>query len=309
MGEVELNELFKVGYLMKRLVKKIINRISSSCFIPSNFFQKQGFVDDVFGFKLYQNVDDIDVHYGHFSGKELKDVGRLWQDGELSFLVNEIKQGYKVIDIGANVGIISLLLSKLVGPQGRVIAFEPGPISFKILELNVLINGCKNIQPVNMAVSSKSGKENLFISQGGESDNQVSEHALDWGFERRASIVIETVSLDEYLKNNNINNTEIDYIKMDTQGGEYKVLQGMKNILSQNKKIRLTIEYAPYLPLWSGLKRETFLDFIRSFGFKIYDLKGGNPVLVSNQYLINKYPRNLNKKSVGIWTTLLLQRI
>lgn len=287
---------------VKRFGQKILHKFGFhlSRYHPLRINQK-AFIDNVFGHRLYQNVDDIAIDYSPLSGMELQDVELL--NGEVGFMIRELKQGDNVIDIGANVGLITLLLAKVVGPAGNVISFEPGPKSFALLKLNTLINGYKNITLTNKAVSSSSGIENLFICPTGESDNQVSVTDLEWENEVRIGMPIETVSLDDYFLSEN--DVKVDFIKIDTQGGEYKALQGMQNLLNRNRDIRLIIEYAPYLPLWKDLEPQRFLDLIRSLGFKIYDLDSGNPELVSDQYVLDTFPKDGKTRRM---TNFLLQR-
>lgn len=287
---------------VKRFGQKILHKFGFhlSHYHPLRINQK-AFIDNVFGHRLYQNVDDIAIDYSPLSGMELQDVELL--NGEVGFMIRELKQGDNVIDIGANVGLITLLLAKVVGPAGNVISFEPGPKSFALLKLNTLINGYKNITLTNKAVSSSSGIENLFICPTGESDNQVSVTDLEWENEVRIGMPIETVSLDDYFLSEN--DVKVDFIKIDTQGGEYKALQGMQNLLNRNRDIRLIIEYAPYLPLWKDLEPQRFLDLIRSLGFKIYDLDSGNPELVSDQYVLDTFPKDGKTRRM---TNFLLQR-
>ena len=74
-------------------------------------------------------------------------------------LVQElVRSGDTVIDIGANVGYYTLLFSELVGETGRVIAFEPDPNNFALLERNVLGNGCRNVTLVPKAVAATTGR-------------------------------------------------------------------------------------------------------------------------------------------------------
>ena len=88
------------------------------------------------------------------------------------------------------------------------------------------------------------------------------------------------------------------------EGGEYSTLKGMTNLIKSNPGIFLTIEYAPYLPLWADIDLQIFLDFVQVFGFKIYDLRKSSHEAVSDKYLLDTYP----KHAVGKYATLLLQR-
>ncbi|MFA6357072.1 MAG: FkbM family methyltransferase [Candidatus Omnitrophota bacterium] len=295
---------------MKQILKDTIRRIFHIFGVHLSRYplkHKTPVLNNVFGHTVFQNTQDIGTAYGRLANVDIHGLGKLWEDGEINFIVNAVKQGNTVIDIGANIGIVTLLLAKLVGPKGRVVSFEPGPMSFALLTTNVLVNNYKNITLVNNAVSSISGTEQLFICPSGESDNQVSKLPLDWE-EDRISIPCHTVSLDDYFSRGG-NDGAIDFIKIDTQGGEYKALLGMKNLLARNKNIRLTVEYASYLPLWLESEKHEFFDLVRSLGFYIYDLKSVTPKLVSEKDLLEMYPRNTYRSTgSGLCTTLLLQR-
>ena len=254
-----------------------------------------GFVYDVCDQLMYQNVTDL-IDY---SGASWEGLTRD-PHGETAFIVNEIKQGNTVIDIGANIGFYTLLLAKLVGPHGAVIAFEPGPVSFSLLKVNTILNGIKNVTLLNKSVTASSGIEYYYSNQTAESGSTTTRTTPEFGHPRER-IEVEAVSLDDYFRDND---TKIDYIKMDVEGGEYNALKGMQNLLAQNPGIRLTIEYAPYLPLWGGVELQEFLDFIRAQDFKIYDLTLSSHGPVSDQYLLETYP----KHQVGKYANLLLKR-
>lgn len=278
---------------MKQLVQNVarrfgyrISRISGAA--PAAPAPKHGFVDGVFGHKLYQNVGDVAIDFTGLSGFDVKDIGGSLKDGELELLVREIRPGTTVVDIGANVGFMTTLMAKLVGPSGKVFAFEPGPMSFTLLQANTLINGYKNVVLEKKAVSSKTGMETLYICPTGESDNQVSA-AGDMTFtdEVREAVPIETVRLDDYFTG--ANDAKIDFLKMDIQGGEYVALQGMQDLLRRNHGIRVMVEFAPYMPLWKGVPPQKFLELIRSLGFEIHDLADHAPKPVTDTVLLEKY--------------------
>jgi hypothetical protein len=193
-------------------------------------------------------------------------------DGEDGFCINEVKPGQTVLDIGASIGFFTLLLAKLVGPSGRVFAFEPDIVSFALLKANVLVNGYRNVTLVNKAVTATTGVQKLYVCPTGDSANIVSI------------------------------SSKIDFIRMDVNGGEYLALWGMQSVLKRNETIRLTIAYCPYLPSYRNIDIREFLAFIRSFGFLLYDLTKRNPHPVDDQYLLDTY------SAPGAGTTLLLQR-
>ncbi len=266
---------------------------------PGSERKVRPYAGDVFGNEIYLNVHDI-LDYGSLSHVPMNRFGR-W-DGEHGFIINEVKPGGTVLDIGANIGFFTLLLAKIVGPTGRVFAFEPGPVSFAFLKANVLVNGYKNVTLVNKAVAATTGAQKLYVAlprRPGESADVVSNIPLDFGSEIREALDIETVSLDEYFAGVE---DKIAFIRMDINGGEYFALRGMQRILKRNESVRLAIAYCPYLPSYRNIDIREFLGLIRSFGFSIYDLTKRNPHPVDDQYLLTTY------SEPGAGTTLLLQR-
>jgi FkbM family methyltransferase len=111
-----------------------------------------------FGALMHCNPSDlIQAYVLHFG---------VWEP-EISHLMGQIlRPGDTFVDIGANVGYDSLLGSSLVGPQGQVISIEASPIAFAKLKKNIALNKSTNIRAVNVAVSDRVGKLDLFDLEG-----------------------------------------------------------------------------------------------------------------------------------------------
>jgi len=124
----------------------------------------------------------------------------------------EIKSGDMVIDIGAHIGTFSLFAARFAK---RIYAFEPLVSNFNILKENIKINGFHNIEAYNFAVADKSGTRDLFVVQGNMAANSL---YLETEFKTK----VETISLDDIVKRNNI--FQIDYLKLDCEGAEYDIL-------------------------------------------------------------------------------------
>jgi FkbM family methyltransferase len=261
-------------------------------------WHQAGFVYGIFGHLLYQNVADS-INYESLKGRSTQDYGSRNND-EIALIINQLKPGQNVLDIGANIGLYTLLLAKLVGSTGKVIAFEPGQLSFCLLMLNTILNGYKNVTLVNKGVTAVSRTEFYYSDKNTESGSTVTSLSPDFGHPRER-IPIDTVSLDDYFGEINY---KIDYIKIDIEGGEYNALKGMTKVLRSNPDIWLTIEYAPYLPLWLDVDLKEFLSFLRSFEFKIYDLHLSSLEPVGDDYLLETYP----KDQAGKYSNLLLKR-
>jgi FkbM family methyltransferase len=174
-----------------------------------------------------------------------------------------IKQGDIVLDIGANIGYYTLLFAKLVGPQGKVFAFEPAPSNYALLERNVEINGYKNVVLVQKAVSNRTMKVKLYLSASSIGDHRIYQE------DGRQFVEVEAVSLDDFFR---YYGGRIDFIKMDIQGAEFVAFQGMLNLLKKNKSVQLITEYAPSWIKRSGSDPEDYLKLLTKQGFELYEI-------------------------------------
>ncbi|MCI0764731.1 FkbM family methyltransferase [Bacillus sp. TL12] len=142
------------------------------------------------------------------------------------------------LDIGANIGLISLALSYLAN-NGKVYSFEPSQKNYSYLVRNIKVNKIDNILPFNLGIYNENANMRFCdISDGG-----------GWSFvyNNRESIAtpnqdIMCVKLDDWIKAENV--TKIDFIKIDTEGSELKALFGALNTI-QLWKPDIIIEFNP----------------------------------------------------------------
>lgn len=196
----------------------------------------------------------------------------MWEKGEVNVFKKTIQEGWIVLDIGANIGYPSLLLSKLVGKSGKVIAFEPDKDNLQILRKNIKANNIQNIKVVPMAVSDHTGDGTLFVSDSHSGDHRIYNPT---GEERKTQN-IKTISLDDYSKSNN----KINFIQMDVEGAEELVFKGMKRMLAKNKKINILMEFWPEGLREIGSSPVDFLKMIKSLGFKLNYIDGNSGKLI-----------------------------
>jgi len=172
-----------------------------------------------------------------------------------------VKPGAIVLDIGAQFGYYSLLAAKLVGPEGRVFAFEPAPSNFEILKRNIQVNNYTHIiYPVQKAVGNKQGKITLFLYEHSDSHGMFRhpEAAV------KGAISVEAISIDEFLRGQ-----PVDVIKMDIEGNEPFALEGMKETISRSNNLILFTEFAPFFLRRGGTKPEDYLTQLERLGFDV----------------------------------------
>lgn len=139
----------------------------------------------------------------------------------MKILRNEVQPGMVVMDLGANLGYVSLIMAEIVGSSGKVYAIEPNPHNYKILNKNISTNQYADIIfPFQMGISNKDGMMDFYISDKTNLGGMMSSKHT------KGSIQVKIKTLDTFLKDKEIPN----FIKMDIEGHEVEVLDGMYNV-------------------------------------------------------------------------------
>ncbi|MCC7298596.1 MAG: FkbM family methyltransferase, partial [Bacteroidia bacterium] len=190
-----------------------------------------------------------------------------YEIGTLRLIQKYLAPGDTFIDVGANIGLMSIFASQCVGNAGSVLSFEANPDTLKILNQNISINNINNIKTSGIALGSQVGKgkifSNLALNRGSAS---IVTHA-----EGSASYEIEIKPLDELLEPNQT----IHLIKIDIEGYELEALKGMTNLLSSKNAPKLIVECGEKIEGVESSKESVFR-FIKSINnYKIYKLIGG----------------------------------
>lgn len=174
----------------------------------------------------------------------------IWEASETAVFLDSVAPGDVVVDIGANVGYYTLLASRRVGPEGRVYAFEPDPVSFGFLERNVRLNGFENVVLEQKAVSNENGKTMLFFDDAIREDSRIYKpttgvlaKVLGRSLARK-QVEVEMVRLDDYFEGVE---ERVDFIKMDTQGAEGVIIEGLLGLAGRSPGLSMIVEFVPAL--------------------------------------------------------------
>lgn len=186
----------------------------------------------------------------------------LWMNGvyevnTTQYIKDFVKEGDVVLDIGSNFGYFTLLLAKQVGPTGVVHSFEAHPELFKILKKNVELNGYNNIKLYNVAVSNFVGRGRFYLNSIWAGTSSIFPHR-----HIKEAVIVKFISIDS------LDLERTSFAKIDVEGAEALVLDGMRNTISKNADMSLIIEF---LPTNVGFDADAIFDIIDGFETKNVD--------------------------------------
>jgi FkbM family methyltransferase len=176
------------------------------------------------------------------------------------------RPGMTVVDVGANLGLYSLLASKLVGPAGRVVAIEPSSENCRLILLSVDANRAENVELLPLALDRGRGWSNLsghFGSNGGLVSGDVPSLTSGW------SEIVPTFALDDLVEG------RVDFLKIDVEGAEGRVVAGAQRILDTSRPVVATELSLEMLPRVSGISGEEYLEGFEALGYRICLLNRG----------------------------------
>ena len=185
--------------------------------------------------------------------------------------------GDVVVDVGAHLGRYTLISSKRVGREGRVIAIEANPQVIEGLVKNIELNKAKNITVLNYAVysSDQSKKIKLFLPEAANNFYSIyntvmlsrGKRFLNKSYDKERFVEVDTDTLDNIILSQGIDFERVNWIKIDVEGAELEVLRGAHSILSKSKNLSLLIEV--HLLGENENLYEDILSLLKPYNFKL----------------------------------------
>jgi protein O-GlcNAc transferase len=206
-----------------------------------------------------------------------------WFEDEIRFLRRLLQPGQKVIDIGANYGVYTLSMARIVGVTGCVWAFEPAAGTAKLLAEGIVANGFSHVVLDRSAVSGACGTAQLSLNQHAESNALTTANGSPG-----TSETVPLVTLDHCLERHGWR--DIGFLKIDAEGEESNILRGGK---------RFFAELSPLVQYEIKAGDELHMDLVQAFGalgYRSFRLVPGLDLLVpfdtsapSDPYLLNLF--------------------
>ena len=187
-------------------------------------------------------------------------AGRMGAE-ERRFFTQAIRPGMQVADVGANLGLYSLLFSRLVGPEGRVYAFEPDSLMAAALRENLAANAVQHVEVFVCAVGASAGQAVLKRNAINSGDNRLGPlpATVNAG---EATVPVKTLS--EVLRGR-----PVDFVKMDVQGWEGEALSGIGGLLDANPRLQIYFEFWPRGLNGAGTSVARLASALRGLGLHI----------------------------------------
>ena len=205
-------------------------------------------------FSLFASIDDLAV------GNHVL-IGRSYDPRIVAVLSRCVKPGMAVVDIGANIGYLTMRLASLVGTSGRVVAVEPNPENIKLLEASRRVNGFDQVLVIQTAAGRQTGLLVLNVSYSNGTTTELPSD-LDAIF---ASRPVPCFALDAILPRDR----RFDVIKIDTEGAELNALIGLSETIDRDRPV-IVSEFSPgMLQGISVCSGPEYLRFLIARGYRI----------------------------------------
>jgi FkbM family methyltransferase len=192
---------------------------------------------------------------------------------EFEAITELVRPGDVAFDIGANVGLYAVQLSRLCGPAGHVWAFEPAPDTYWRLRETLALNRCANVSPVQGAVCNEDGtvRMGLFGPEFSEW-NSIGNHLMhtEQGspVSPQKSIEVPAITLDKFCEANGID--RINFLKVDVEGFECSVFRGAQRLLTEHRVDYICFEISKEPLKGAGIESRDVFVALGAHGYAAY---------------------------------------
>src|SRR5215831_21394191 len=184
---------------------------------------------EIFGYKIKLDLADYiqrSIYLGTFEPDESAQIKKY------------LKPGMTFVDVGANVGYYSLMAASLVGPRGRVLAFEPSPYAFARLKETIERNKLSQVHAVQLGLGDIANEARLFLPLPGNHSPSMVPNSGD------RPITVGVRRLDDWLFEHEVDCVHL--VKIDVEGFEPNVIKGAAKYISEGRVRAILCEFNGY---------------------------------------------------------------
>ena len=207
------------------------------------------------------------------------------------FLVRQMPELFlngDILDIGANIGYTACLFATAASPAAKVYAFEPDRESYQTLVGEILRRKLSAIiEPLAVAVGSEIGSVEFWHNEEHSADHRVvTSKFKESGVPGEKTANVPAITVDEFVRSRGLE--RIAFVKIDVQGYELAVCEGMRKTMDRFPETPISIEYSPESLAELGQEPAELLRFFRSRNYEVYILTRSTLELVEDDQLIER---------------------
>jgi len=196
---------------------------------------------------------------------------------EREFLKYFLKPGDIFVDVGANIGLFTVLAGRYVGAKGAVYAFEPCAKTYQSLLANVKLNGLTNVSCHRAALSDHPGRRDMTVSLDGfDACNSFSQPVFGELF---VSELVDSITWDEFADGHGLAG-RVAMMKIDVEGWETYVVEGGARTLRREDAPILQIEFNDQSALPAGVSGRKLYDALEALGYKMFSYDARERTLI-----------------------------
>lgn len=231
--------------------------------IAYSLARRSGFLSTALGRRLFKSAYFL---YKRYIEDDLRDLLRSFP---------AIVGAGNILDVGANIGYTAVVLARAAESGRKVYAFEPEPFNFKLLlETAHQPEFAGKIVPMQLAVGAQDGNINLWINEHHHADHRVATEQFrsanpDSKEVRVPLVSASLISIDSFLQRQP---GPVSFVKIDVQGYELAVCQGMQETLRRNPDLTIVLEFMPSALRDLGFEPSLLIDFLVERDFKVYQI-------------------------------------
>src|SRR5574341_201615 len=208
-----------------KLLRRLLAKPRTSVYLGDN----EALTKTMFGHKMIVDTRDLSL-----AAHLLMD--HYWELWVTKAIMNILKKSMNIIEVGANFGYYSILMADKIGDNGKIFAFEANSRIIGLLNDNILMNGFDDrVKVENNAVTDKIGEIVLNISPKLYAWSSIVQRDIP-----TEQLRIKSLSLDTYFENFK---APIDFVKIDAEGSEPLIFNGMRKLIARNPDIQIVCEF------------------------------------------------------------------